>query len=108
MVYLQKAFGSPNVEAEDTRAYRRAQAAYAARQLPGSTDKDYVHDLRGASVGAEVDSRRGLAQSGLTTVGTPLDRRISLSALSLHTALLPFISGTLATMLSSFWTSVFA
>ena len=32
--------GSPNVEAEDARTYRRAQAAYAAQQLPGSTDKD--------------------------------------------------------------------
>ena len=74
---------------------------------PGSTDKDYVYDLCGASVRAEVDSRIGLAQSGLTTVGAPLERRISLSALSLHTARLPFISGTLATMLSGSWTSVF-
>ena len=65
---------SSSNRAEASRlAYDRAQAGYLREGLPGSTSKDFVASELCTTIGAEVDSRRGLAQAGLTTVGAPLE-----------------------------------
>ena len=71
--------------------------------IPGKAgDQSYLD----VAVGAEIDSRPGLVQSGLLLVGTPAERRLALSFLSFRAARPPCVSKRLAGCFAGSWVAV--
>ena len=83
-----------------------AQAAYDREGLAGSSHKDDFGSLLYTVAGAQVDSTLPTVLDGQVVVGTPLQKRLALSYVSLKTASLPAISEELASCLSGSWISV--
>ena len=87
-------------------ALARARQAYEENHLPGSVEKDIEAADKFKAAGAEIDSSDLAIGLGLTTVGSPLSKRIALSALSLRAARLSSTSAKLLSRLAGNWTSV--
>lgn len=72
----------------------------------GAPEQDVNGSLHFKIVGAEVDSRLKMRSRGQVLVGAPMDRRLSLAALSLKVCQFPVISRAVASRLAGAWTCV--
>ncbi len=83
----------------------RARDVYERHGILGSDEKDIVAADTFKAAGAEVISTDFAIKKGLTLVGSPVGKRIALSALSLRAARLPFVSPKLVARMSGNWVS---
>ena len=88
------------------QALARARQLYDAGGLLGSTEKDVVAASVFKAAGAEVVSSDRAIDLGLTTVGAPCAKRLSLSTLSLRAARMNVTTAKLLSRLAGSWTSV--
>ena len=91
-----------SVPAEQTLssiAYHKAQHAYREHGLEGSPEKDLV-------IGAYVNGGHRATSRGLVTVGSPVEKRLGLSILSLMISQLQYTSDALHLCLLGGWTSI--
>lgn len=98
-----------SLKKEESNAFKHlvaARAAYDRRQLPGSPEKDVAAEVLFKAAGAEVDSSEKVVSSGMVLVGSPLQKRIALAAISVRLASLRGVSTKLAAKLSGSWVSV--
>ena len=98
-----------NTSPTDTRAFEYLEVAretYDKQNLMGSQEKDIVAQNTFKAAGAEIISSDFAVKRGLTLVGAPLQKRISLAALSLRAARLAFSTSSLLQRLAGSWTSV--
>jgi len=86
--------------------FNRSQVAYTQARLLGSEEKDIKGSDHFKVVGAEINSSRAASSRGAVTVGAPLDRRLSVAALSLRVGRLPIISRAIASRLAGAWTCI--
>ena len=87
-------------------ALAQARQIYEACSLPGSQEKDVVAASVFKAAGAEVVSSDKAVDLGVTTVGAPRAKRLSLSALSLRAARLNVTTAKLLSRLAGNWTSI--
>lgn len=85
---------------EAERCLATATLAYEKNSVLGSPEKDVDGSVHFKIVGAEVGSRPKMRSRGQVLVGAPLDRRMSLAALSLKACRLPVVSRAIASRLA--------
>ena len=83
----------------------KAEDVYKRDGIIGSDEKTVRGERLFKVSGSEINSSEGVCSQGLTTVGAPLSKRISLATLSLRVAALPCISRAMASRLSGAWVS---
>lgn len=88
--------------------YHRAQQAYSARSLKGSTEKDVVGETRGKLIGAELNSSEDARRRGIAPLGSPAQKRLALSWLTMQISQLPMVSGSLWLCCIGGWVSAMA
>ncbi|CAE7343693.1 unnamed protein product [Symbiodinium natans] len=101
---LDSEWGRSGLSASEAKL-RVAKAAYASEQLPGADDKDIWGKRHFKVAGAEIDSSVECVRDGLTTIGCPAKKRLSLAALSIRAACWPLLSSELCSMLAGSWVS---
>eukprot|EP00435_Cladocopium_sp_Y103_P069119 s624_g32.t1 len=89
------------------RAFDKAKQAYANAGLAGSDPKDVVDQHVATVVGAQVDSRVELTQSGMLPVGAPAAKRLSLSWIAAKASSFGFTTDALHASLLGGLTSAF-
>ena len=87
-------------------AYRTAQRAYTFAGLQGSPEKDKCGVDEAKTIGAYVNSSHRALSRGLCTVGAPVEKRLSLSSLSLELAQLPLTTYGLHSCVMGAWVSM--
>ena len=95
----------PVYEPQAKQRFDRAQTAYSASGLVGSTEKDVVDARAAKVVGAELDSSDFTRGLGLTTLSAPVKKRLGLAHLSLELAQLSFSTDALQACLTGGWVS---
>ena len=95
----------PSEASESERIVRRAQQAYDKAGILGSPEKDTLGETVFAIAGAQIDSSPEAVSSGCVTVGSPVEKRLALSLVSLKVASCRVVSQELAAMLAGGWVS---
>ena len=83
----------------------KARAIYGRHGILGSDEKDIVAADTFKAAGAEIISNDLAIKKGLTLVGSPIGKRIALSALSLRACRLPCVSPKLVARMAGNWVS---
>ena len=96
----------PADQAAAVRSYHLAQQAYEAAGLQGSPDKDKCGVDEGRTIGAYLNSAHRALSRGVCTVGAPVEKRLSLAALSLQLAQLPLTTYGLHSCVMGAWVSM--
>ena len=89
-----------------TTAYNMAQAAYLEAGLAGSPEKDLVSVNEGKVIGAYVNGGHRATSRGMVVVGSPIEKRLGLSVLTLMVSQLKYTSDSLHLCLLGGWTSI--
>ena len=84
---------------------RQAQHAYDKAGILGSPEKDVLGQNVFTIAGAQIDSSPEAVASGCVTVGSPVQKRLALSLVSLKVASCRVVSQELAAMLAGGWVS---
>ena len=87
------------------RNFSVASKIYDDAGLVGSPAKDVKEEQKAKVAGAEIDSSSTARGHGVVTVGAPVQKRISLSKVSLELAKLRFTTDSLHACLVGGWTS---
>ena len=90
---------------ESERIVRQAQHAYDKAGILGSPEKDVLGQNVFTIAGAQIDSSPEAVASGCVTVGSPVQKRLALSLVSLKVASCRVVSQELAAMLAGGWVS---
>ncbi|CAK8991632.1 unnamed protein product [Durusdinium trenchii] len=69
------------------RCFSLSQAVYKEYDLIGSPQKDVTGEKRAKVIGAEINSNDHAARRGITSVGSPIGKRLSLSWVTFQTQL---------------------
>ncbi|CAK9070424.1 unnamed protein product, partial [Durusdinium trenchii] len=67
------------------RCFSQSQAVYKKYDLIGSPQKDVIGEKRARVIGAEINSNDHAARRGITSVGSPIGKRLSLSWVTFST-----------------------
>eukprot|EP00435_Cladocopium_sp_Y103_P060225 s990_g22.t1 len=86
--------------------YRVSQAAYESADLLGSPSKDEMGGNTGKLVGAFVNSGHEALSRGLCTVGSPAEKRIGISFITLILCSMAFTTDALHLCLLGGWVSI--
>lgn len=86
--------------------FMEAQAAYERAGLAGSPHKDVVDQRAGKVIGAALNSSENAEKLGVCTLGSPLQKRIGLSIISLALSQLPSVTDALMLSVVGGWTSM--
>jgi len=98
--------GTPAPQTSAFRAYQQAQQAYSFAGLLGSPEKDLCAVSEGKAIGAYVNASDRALSRGLCTVGAPVEKRLSLSILSLQLAQLPLTTFGMHSCVMGAWVSM--
>ena len=90
----------------DTENFDAAQKIYKKSGLLGSPDKDVRGAPSGKVIGGYVNGARQSVEQGMTTVGSPPEKRYGLSWLSLQVTQLNYVSDALMLSLLGGWVSI--
>ena len=88
------------------RYFSQSQAVYKKYDLIGSPQKDVIGEKRARVIGAEINSNDHAARRGITSVGSPIGKRLSLSWVTFQIAQLPATTDSLHLCLLGGWTSM--
>ena len=77
------------------RCFSKSQAVYKKYDLIGSPQKDVKGETRARVIGAELNSNDHAARCGITSVGSPIGKRLSLSWVTFQIAQLPATTDSL-------------
>ena len=95
-----------NAASKAADCYRKAAQAYDDAELLGSPQKDVVGANEGKLIGAFVNSEKRALDRGLCTVGSPPEKRIALSHITLQICRLSATTDGLHLCLVGNWVSV--
>lgn len=85
--------------------FAKSQEAYDSLNIKGSPHKDVLGECRAKIIGAEINSFDTAGRRGITTLGSPLHKRLSLSQITLQLAQLRCTTDVLHLCLLGGWTS---
>ena len=94
------------VESADMACFKVAREAYEDQKLLGSPDKDVISQRKAKVVGAQIDSSERALSRGLCTIGSPPEKRYSLSWITLLLCQLSMTTDVLHVCLVGAWVSV--
>ena len=100
------ALGKALQQASSTRKVLKAKDVYLREGLPGSDHKDVLGALVFKAAGAHVDSSVESVEDGAVLVGSPPEKRLALSYVSLQASSYSHITEELAAALAGSWISV--
>ncbi len=109
--YFSVSIEEASTDPRDSRAvslYLNAQKAYRSQALKGSVEKDVVGETRGKLIGAELNSSEDARKRGVVPLGSPSQKRLALSWMTLQIAQLPAVSDTLWLCCIGGWVSALA
>eukprot|EP00435_Cladocopium_sp_Y103_P013722 s2211_g3.t1 len=86
--------------------YRVSQIAYESAELLGSPNKDEMGGNTGKLVGAFVNSGHEALSRGICTVGSPAEKRIGISFITLVLCAMAYTTDALHLCLLGGWTSI--
>lgn len=98
--------GVPLSESRASKKIATALTTYEQHKLLGSPEKDVLGD-KAKVVGAQVNSSAEARKRGMVLVGAPIEKRISLSLISLKLSALTHTTDVLHTCLVGGWVSAF-
>eukprot|EP00435_Cladocopium_sp_Y103_P058885 s1903_g20.t2 len=98
--------GTPPEQTAAVQAYSQAQKAYQTAGLLGSPEKDKCGEREGKAIGAYLNASERATDRGLCTVGAPVEKRLSLAALSLQVCQLPCTTFGLHSCIMGAWVSM--
>ncbi len=103
-VSIEKSGFRPRTSTSFAR-FSDASSVYSSSGLAGSVHKDVVEQQRAKIAGAEIDSSAENRANGVVTLGSPTQKRLSLSRVSLELSKLRFTTDALHACLIGGWTS---
>ena len=98
--------GTPLDETRAAVLLEKARCVYAAHEILGSPEKDELAS-KAKVIGAVVNSSHAATSRGLVTVGAPIEKRLSLSFITLELCTLSHTSDALHLCLIGGWISAF-
>ena len=95
----------PSADSLSVKDYRLAQLAYQEHSLLGSPQKDIEGEECGKVIGAFVNSSEAARKRNLVTVAAPIQKRISLSVITMQVCQLSHTTDALHLCLLGAWVS---
>ena len=97
---------APKESSVSSQDFRRSQVAYKEHDILGSPQKDIEGEESGRVIGAFVNSRKDARNRNLVTLAAPVQKRISLAAITVQVCQLSHTTDSLHLCLLGAWISI--